>query len=220
MTTLFPNVFKQGRDLFTLNLVPGSQVYGEFLRKFDGKEFRQWDPSRSKLGAALLKGLKQLPIKPGNNVLYLGAAEGTTASHVADIVGSAGVVLCVDVAPVVMSKLNTVAEVRENMIPLLADSNFPEQYAEYGEAVKFDVVFQDIAQSNQVQIFVNNCKFYLKSGQFALLALKAMSIDSTVPKGTTLKVVRQQLREVFEIVQELSLEPFEKEHSFFLVKML
>jgi rRNA 2'-O-methyltransferase fibrillarin len=50
-------------------------------------EYRVWNPFRSKLGAAILGGVDQIHIKPGAKVLYLGAASGTTVSHVSDIVG-------------------------------------------------------------------------------------------------------------------------------------
>lgn len=50
-------------------------------------EYRVWNPFRSKLAAAILGGVDKIHIKPGAKVLYLGAASGTTVSHVADIVG-------------------------------------------------------------------------------------------------------------------------------------
>ena len=50
-------------------------------------EYRVWNPFRSKLAAAILGGIEKIHIKPGSKVLYLGAASGTTVSHVADIVG-------------------------------------------------------------------------------------------------------------------------------------
>eukprot|EP00493_Phyllostaurus_siculus_P025903 UN26248 len=49
--------------------------------------FRVWNPYRSKLGASVLNGIKKIPVAPGMKVLYLGAASGTTVSHVSDIVG-------------------------------------------------------------------------------------------------------------------------------------
>ena len=53
----------------------------------DKIEYRAWNPFRSKLAAAILGGVDQIHIKPGAKVLYLGAASGTTVSHVSDIVG-------------------------------------------------------------------------------------------------------------------------------------
>lgn len=77
--------------LVTKNLVPGESVYGEkrvSISEGDDKiEYRAWNPFRSKLAAAILGGVDQIHIKPGAKVLYLGAASGTTVSHVSDIVG-------------------------------------------------------------------------------------------------------------------------------------
>ena len=46
-----------------------------------------WNPFRSKLAAAILGGVDKIHMKPGSKVLYLGAASGTTVSHVSDLVG-------------------------------------------------------------------------------------------------------------------------------------
>ena len=78
------------RILATRNLTPGIQVYGERLLEVEGVEYRSWTPYRSKLAAAILKGLERIPVKPGDRVLYLGVASGTTCSHISDIVGPKG----------------------------------------------------------------------------------------------------------------------------------
>ena len=65
----------------------------------EGKtEYRVWNPFRSKLAAAILGGVDKIHIKPGSKVLYLGAASGTTVSHVADIVGPVSALMCENVA--------------------------------------------------------------------------------------------------------------------------
>ena len=91
-----PGIFiaKGKEHLFvTKNLVPGDSVYGEKRISIEGGvdgtkiEYRVWNPFRSKLAAGVLGGLDNIYIKPGAKVLYLGAASGTSVSHVADIVG-------------------------------------------------------------------------------------------------------------------------------------
>lgn len=54
-------------------------------------EYRAWNPFRSKLAASIVGGVGDIHIKPGSKVLYLGAASGTTVSHVSDIVGAVSV---------------------------------------------------------------------------------------------------------------------------------
>ncbi|OWM75596.1 hypothetical protein CDL15_Pgr021761 [Punica granatum] len=78
----------------TKNMVPGEAVYNEkriSVQNEDGSkvEYRVWNPFWSKLAAAILGGVDEIWIKPGARVLYLGAASGTTVSHVSDIVGPA-----------------------------------------------------------------------------------------------------------------------------------
>ena len=90
MKQIFSGVFEHKGKIFTKNLVPGTKVYGEALLKESGVEYREWIPWRSKLGAAIKNSLKKLPLNAGNNVLYLGSSEGTTPSHISDIIGKEG----------------------------------------------------------------------------------------------------------------------------------
>ncbi|MFV2041600.1 MAG: fibrillarin-like rRNA/tRNA 2'-O-methyltransferase, partial [Candidatus Hydrothermarchaeales archaeon] len=177
MKELFASVFEIDGMLATVNLLPGERVYDEKLVESGGVELRLWNPNRSKLSAAILNGLETLPIKPGVTVLYLGAASGTTASHVSDIVGEDGLVLSVEHSKKPMENLFNLSLRRENMIPLFYDANHPYRYAALME--KVDVVYQDVAQKNQAEILLKNAELYLKDGGHILLAIKAKSIDST-----------------------------------------
>jgi len=82
-----------GQAILTKNLVPGESVYNEKRVSVDDPttgekvEYRVWNPFRSKLAAAIVGGVENIYMKPGSKVLYLGAASGTTVSHVADLVG-------------------------------------------------------------------------------------------------------------------------------------
>jgi len=206
------------RRIASKNLVPGRNVYGERLIKHKKTEYRLWDPFRSKIAAAIIKGLKSLPIKAGRKVLYLGAASGTTASHVSDIVGENGHVFCIEFAPRPLKELiNNVCRFRPNMSPILADARFPEKYANLIE--KVDVVYCDIAQPEQAQILVNNAKIFLKKNGWIMLAIKARSIDVTKEPSEVYK------REItilesngFQIHQVIHLEPYDKDHAMILAQ--
>ena len=86
--------------LLTKNMVVGESVYGEKRIATEdeaGKvEYRVWNPFRSKLAAAILGGVDKIHMPPGSKVLYLGAASGTTVSHVSDVVGPEGMVYAVE----------------------------------------------------------------------------------------------------------------------------
>jgi len=100
--------------LVTKNLKPGESVYGEKRISIENNpnntalsngeglptetktEYRVWNPFRSKLAAGILGGLDEIYLRPGAKVLYLGAASGTSVSHVADIVGPSGTVFAVE----------------------------------------------------------------------------------------------------------------------------
>ncbi len=196
----------------TRNLAPGKRVYGERLFRWGDIEYREWNPYRSKLAAALLKGLEELPVKEGNRVLYLGAATGTTASHVSDLVGLRGRVFALDVAPRVMRELIVVCETRPNMYPLLADARKPYEYRHLVEAV--DGIYADVAQPEQAELVADNADFFLKEGGWLLLAIKARSIDVTREPSEVFKREIDTLKQRgFEIVDMVHLEPFDRDHA-------
>ena len=214
---IFPGVFLLGNRMATKNLVPGEKVYGESLFTLKGVEYREWKPFRSKLGAALKKGLKQFPFKEGSRVLYLGSAEGTTVSHLSDIVREKGVIYGVDISARVMRKFVSLCEQRNNLVPILASANHPEEYAQYIEG-QVDVLFQDISQKNQTEIFIKNAEQFLGKGKSALLALKARSIDVTKSPKKVFEQEKAKLKPFFRIVQDLTLKPFERDHAFLLLE--
>ena len=198
--------------LATVNLAPGRRVYGERLFRWGDKELREWNPYRSKLAAALLKGLEELPIQEGDKILYLGAATGTTPSHVSDIVGPSGRVYALDVAPRVMRELIAVCETRPNMYPLLADARKPYEYRHIVELV--DGLYADVAQPDQAVIVADNADFFLREGGYLLMAIKARSIDVTKEPS---EVFKQQIdilkKRGFEIIDMVHLEPFDRDHA-------
>jgi fibrillarin-like pre-rRNA processing protein len=207
------------KSLATLNLVPGNQVYKEKLVKIRDEEFRAWDPYRSKLGSAIMNDLSILPIVRKSRVLYLGVSTGTTASHVSDIVGPSGIVFCVEhTSRVAREFLDRVASYRSNIVPILHDARNPKEYfSVYGTV---DVVYVDIAQPDQTEIAILNCKTYLKKGGFLMLVVKTRSIDVTKDPSEITRNEARKLKDNFEIVQEINLAPYEKDHSMIIAKYL
>ncbi|MGB6464201.1 MAG: fibrillarin-like rRNA/tRNA 2'-O-methyltransferase [Nitrosotalea sp.] len=207
------------KRLATLNLVPGNQVYKEKLVKIKDEEFRAWDPYRSKLGSAIMNDLNVLPIVRKSRVLYLGVSTGTTASHVSDIVGPSGIVFCVEhTSRVAREFLDRVASYRSNIVPILQDARNPKEYfSVYGIV---DVVYVDIAQPDQTEIAILNCKTYLKKDGYLMLVVKTRSIDVTKDPSEITRNEARKLKDNFEIVQEINLEPYEKDHSMIIAKYL
>lgn len=216
MKEIFNGIYSAGNKIYTKNLLPGKKVYGEKLFKLQGEEYREWDVYRSKYGAAIAKGLKESIFFNGASALYLGSAEGTTVSHVSDIVGEKGSVFCVDISEIAMNKLSKLAEERTNLFPIISDAQKTDNYAEYFEE-KVDAMFQDISQRNQAEIFVRNAQF-LKKGGLGALALKTKSISQSIKKEQILQEEKNKLEKEFEILQVVDIEPFEKEHYLILVR--
>jgi len=221
---LFPGVFEViledgAKRLATRNLAPGRNVYGERLVRYKKVEYRVWDAFRSKLAASIIKNLRNVPIKPNHRVLYLGAASGTTASHVSDIVGENGRVFCVEFASRSLRDLvNNVCAFRANMLPILEDARFPEKYSMLVGG-KVDDVYCDIAQPEQARILADNADFFLKRHGWVMLAVKAQSIDVTKEPS---EVYRSEVRVLegrgFRIDEVVHLEPFDKAHAMIVAQ--
>lgn len=213
---VFPGVFRIDGKLATRNTVPGHRVYGEELVKIDKAEYRVWDHRRSKLAAAVLLGLKQFPIKQGMNVLYLGAATGTTASHIADIVEK-GLVYCVEFAPRAMRYLLKVCEVRKNMIPIFADARKPTEYKE--QVGRVDCIYEDVAQPDQVRILAINAAQFLRIGAPALIAIKSQSIDATKSPKEVFQAAIKELEDNFEIIEKIDISRWHSGHLFVSMRL-
>jgi fibrillarin-like pre-rRNA processing protein len=206
-------VLKKQDRLFTENLesCKGVAVSDEKLMTIDGREFRSWNPYRSKLAAAIVKGLQQVTIRSDFNVLYLGAATGTTVSHVSDIVKN-GMVYAVECSPIAMKKLLQVSILRQNIVPLLADANHPERYSSFVPSV--DLLYQDISQRNQAEIFIKNSMRFLKKGGYGIFMVKARSVDVSLKPTRVYELVADEMRnQGLKVLDIRDLAPFEKDHA-------
>lgn len=188
-------------------------VYGE--RIVEG--LRIWDPHRSKLAALIVKShfagglgglVDDLNLSPDSRVLYLGAATGTTPSHVSDLLPR-GLVYAVEFSPRAMRDLLGLCLARDNIIPILEDAFHPERYAPFLEPV--DLVYQDVAQRNQAEIANRNVARYLKPGGTLVLMIKARSVDVT---GDPKEVAREEIErlEGVDLISVADLRPFHQDH--------
>ncbi|KAL9164488.1 hypothetical protein ABFS82_06G107500 [Erythranthe guttata] len=203
--------------LCTKNMVPGEAVYNEkrvSVQNEDGTkvEYRVWNPFRSKLAAAILGGVDNIWIKPGAKVLYLGAASGTTVSHVSDLVGPEGVVYAVEFSHRSGRDLVNMAKKRTNVIPIIEDARHPAKYRMLVGMV--DVIFSDVAQPDQARILALNASYFLKAGGHFVISIKANCIDSTVPAEAVFAAEVKKLQvDQFKPVEQVTLEPFERDHA-------
>ena len=214
--TEHPGIYKKNDKLFTKNPDPckGTRVYNEQLITEDNIEYRSWNPFRSKLAAALLKGLS-IDIATDAQILYLGAATGTTVSHLSDIITN-GAIYAVETSPVAAINLLKVSEKRLNIIPILSDANHPERYNSTVPSV--DLIYQDISQRNQADIFTRNITAYLKPKGIGLIMVKARSIDVALkPKQAYELVCTYLQQQKLKIKKTFELTPFEKDHAAILI---
>ncbi|MEL0101000.1 MAG: fibrillarin-like rRNA/tRNA 2'-O-methyltransferase [Euryarchaeota archaeon] len=219
-------VLVDGRAIWTKNAVPKTSQYGESLRRFKGTEYRRWDPTRSKLGAALSRARQtQYELLPdeGDTCLYLGAGHGTSLSHLHDHVCGEGNekhgrIIAVDLSPRCLRDLVHLSNIRPGLVPVLGDAR---NFSGWGVMVsrKVDWLLQDVSQAGQAEIFIKAVNRFLKPGGKGLLSLKAASERLT--EGGE-KAVFNQVREQLEnagltINEQIDLHGLEDNHCLYFV---
>ncbi len=204
------------RTLVTLSAYGDHSVYGEKIFKFNDKIYREWVPYRSKLAAAFYKGLNSVDIKDSYTVLYLGASSGTTVSHVSDIIGTMGQVYAVEIAEEMAVNLVILAKQRKNIFPIVGDARKPEIYLK--SVPKCDVLYQDVAQRDQTDIFLKNADIFLKKGKIGIFAVKARSIDVTVDSRDIIRAEIQRLKDKFDVLATINLYPYQRDHSLVILR--
>ncbi|EWC74207.1 rRNA 2'-O-methyltransferase fibrillarin [Plasmodium falciparum UGT5.1] len=178
-------------------------------------EYRVWNPFRSKLGACLMGGVGNMPIKPGSKVLYLGAANGTSVSHVSDMVGDEGVVYAVEFSHRSGRDLTNMSKKRSNIVPIVEDARQPTKYRMLVDMV--DVVFADVAQPDQARIVAMNAHMFLKTGGWFIISIKANCVDSTAkPEVVFASEMEKLKKENCKPKEKLTLEPFHRHHAIVL----
>ncbi len=217
----FFNVFISGAKgklkLYTRNLDKGNRIYGEKLVFYKGIEYREWDPYRSKLAALLLENPISNFLSEDINCLYLGASSGTTVSHLSDIAKS-GVIYSVEFAERSIRQLIQNTSRRKNIIPILDDARYPQNYAK-SIFSSIDLIYQDVSQPNQAEIALTNCNYYLKENGLLIIAIKSQSIDS-IQKS---EVVYAQEKKVLEkagynILESINIHKYAANHIVLIVK--
>lgn len=215
--TRFHGVFKINGKFATINLVPGHKSSNEELVAVKDTEYRIWDSYSSKPSAALRNGIKIFPLESGMNILYLGLAQAKTASFFSDIIDRTGLIFGIEISERAIRDAIPICELRGNIIPILNSARRPELY-EDKILSKVDLVYEDVASNDQVQILIRNCDKFLKAKGFAIIAIKSQSIDVTRPPRDVYKECLEELEKHFEILDKVELDPYEKHHLFVVMK--
>ena len=205
--------------LATKSLVPGVSVYGEkrvsgcLPNEEEAIEFRVWNPYRSKLASAIYSGIDAIRMGPGSAVLYLGAASGTTVSHVSDLVGPDGVVYAVEFSLRSARDLEEMTKRRSNIVPIIEDARHPWKYRMLIPRL-VDCIFMDVAQPDQSRILALNAHHFLKEGGGFVLSIKANCIDSTAAATAVFASEVAKMKESgLKPREQVTLEPFERDHA-------
>ena len=170
-----------------------------------------WNPYHSKLSAYLIAGGKNWPFVKNSKILYLGSAEGNTINYLSEICKSNSIT-AIDVSPVAMAELLVLARKKDNIIPCLCDAHYPEKYRV--QANNPEIIYQDIAQNDQVDIFIRNCEYFKPKQAFLMLKTQSMAnrdID-------VFKTTEKKLNEIFGRVESVNINKWAKGHSAYFME--
>merc|ERR1712150_159942 len=161
----------------------------------------------------IYNGIEKTYISQGSKVLYLGAASGTTVSHVSDVVGESGVVYAVEFSLRCGRDLEEMSKKRNNIVPIIEDARHPWKYRMLIRGF-VDAIFMDVAQPDQARILSLNAKYFLKPmGGFAV-SIKSSCIDSTEsPEVVFASEVKRLKKDMLKPKEQVTLEPFERGHA-------
>ena len=217
--TIFWITVKNKKKLATLNNASINEVYNEKLIKMNGKQYNLWNPYTSKLAAAIVNGMEIFPILEKTKVLYLNSTIEKTLSHISDIIGVNGKIFILrDINENSKKFLDNVMNDRTNVFTITRDNGDPAKFSSKTEMV--NVVYVDITQHNETEVAIQNCKRYLRDGGFLMLVVPTKKIDFVNnPNGQNLEEI-QKLQSSFEIIQQINLTDFFKEHSMIIAKFL
>ena len=198
-------------ELWTETVGSPPSVYGERWAEFEGRRFRAFEPSRSKLAAALVHDWSGDVPRPGERWLYLGAASGSTASHVADLVAESGRVYAIEKSLRPFARLYQLSDRWPNLLPILADARSAEEYADLVPPV--DGIYADIAQPDQVEITLGNAALYLRDERsVVLIALKTPSMGRERPATAYRTESEELLHPYVDLEPSVRLDPFHRGH--------
>lgn len=199
--TSIDNLFEENGKLFTASRY-AKPVYGEDIIRRGNTYYRVFSPLRSKLSSSIRLGLKP-EIKKSYHVVYLGASTGTTVSHMSDIV-SEGIIFAIEFASMPFVKLMQLGLNRDNVMPMLLDASKPQTYGIFVD--KVDMIYQDIAQPNQIDIFLNNMRFF--NAKYGVLMFKTYSMRA----GSSIKDEINKIKNEFNVQQVKDISRFHKGH--------
>ena len=170
-----------------------------------------WNPYHSKLAAYILGEGENWPFSKECNILYLGAAEGNTISFLS-VICDKGKIIGVDISPMAMAELVKLAEKRNNIIPFLGDAHFPEKYEIY--AGNPDIIYQDIAQSDQIEIFIRNYHFFKPKCGFLMIKSHSMSGKNK----DIFEKSKELLEKEFNLLEIIDIKKWAKGHKAYYIE--
>ena len=207
------------KKLATLSNVSTNQDYKENLVEMNGKQYSIWNPYMSKLAAAIINGMEIFPILKKTKILYLDPTSEKTIKHISDIVGINGKIFVVrNIMKNSKNFLEQIAKNRSNIFTIIPDKTNPARLTGMTETV--DVIYIDIAEHNQTEIAIQNCKNHLRIGGFLMLIVPTKNIDFANNPSKKNQEERKKLQTSFDIIQEINLTDFFKEYSMVIAKYL
>ena len=132
------------------------------------------------------------------------------------MIGTNGKVYAIEIAEEMAVNLVLLANNRKNIFPIVNDARKPLLYK--SSVPKCDFLYQDVAQRDQTEIFIQNADMFLKSGKIGVFAIKTRSIDVSVNPKEIIRNETNKLRGKFDVLRSIDLYPYQKDHSLLILR--
>ena len=122
-----------------------------------------------------------------------------------------------------MENMPLFLQISPQLLIILNDAVMSYKYLFFAAKVRMSIVFCYAAMGslstmpNAYYSFDrSSCNLFLKRGGLAMVAIKARSVDVAEKPVKIFADAKRQLEEAFRVVDYRNLEPFQKDHAFFV----
>ena len=172
-------------------------------------QYRNWNPSYSKLAAALFNGLEIFPFKSDSKIFYSDSSSTTTLNHLLDIVDSKGTIYLQKNNSAKIKNLKNVVIVDQEKIPTLSSNGLKES---------FDVIYLDIITNENLRTQILNHEKTLKNSGFLIIILnKIIKINEPSFRDQINNIIINS-NSSLKLIQEINLANFFKKSIMIIMQ--
>ena len=174
-------------------------------------QYRNWNPSYSKLAAALFNGLEIFPFKSDSKIFYSDNSSTTTLNHLLDIVDSNGIIYLQKNNSAKIKNLKNIVIVDQEKIATLSSNGLKES---------FDVIYLDIITNGNLRTQILNHEKTLKNSGFLIIILNKITKINDPSFRDQINNIIINSNSSLKLIQEINLSNFFKKSMMIIMQKI